>query len=89
MCRGYKRIFSARDVASDAVHRQILVSQYDAGECFDLDVFQRIALDLGKAAHLCLREPDVFDSLRLKLSIGRVDVGLRQPEIGWRPIVEF
>ena len=60
-----------------------------ARQRLDFHVLQRGALDLGEAAHLRLREADVVDGLLRQLLVAVGDFGLREPEGGGRPFVEF
>ena len=57
--RGDHRITPARDVAANAFDGDVLVAEDDARQRLDLDVAQRVALDLGEVADLRLREADV------------------------------
>ncbi len=61
--RGHHGIASAGHVAADAIHRNVLVAEHDAGQRFDFDVLQRGPLHQGEVADLRLRELDVFDHL--------------------------
>ena len=54
--RRHQRELSARHVAGDAFHRDVPVSENDAGVEFNLEVAQRLPLRLGEAPHLLLRE---------------------------------
>jgi len=55
---GEHRVFAAGNVATSVLNRDVFVAQNHAGHGFDLDVLERIFLDLGKVAHLFLSELD-------------------------------
>jgi len=89
MGRGDHRVAAAGHVAADAVDRDVLVAETDAGKGFDLDIAQGVLLRLGEAADLGLGELDVGDDL-----VGQtVDQGLdligAEAEGGGFPFVEF
>jgi hypothetical protein len=56
-------IFAARDIAADGVHRDVLVTENDAGQCLDFEVLDALALLLREIADLRLCEADVLDVL--------------------------
>ncbi len=87
--RGEQRIFAAGHVAADAVHRNVPVAQDHAGQCFDLDVLQRVLLDLGEIADLRLREPDVVDFARRHGFDAGLDLRRAQLEGRRVPVVEL
>ena len=87
--RGDHRIPPARHVAADAVDRDVLVTQADAGKRFDLDIAQRVLLRLGEAADLRLGEFDVGDHLVGQAVHQRLDFVRTQAERGGFPFVEL
>jgi hypothetical protein len=64
------------------------VSEHNAGQCLDLDILQRGALDLGEVADLRLGEFDVVDRLRRDLGNECGDLILGEAKARWRPFVE-
>src|SRR3546814_264811 len=58
-----QRIFSTRDVTAGAVQRQVLVTEDDARQRLDFDIFHRVTLDLSEISNLRLREFDILQVL--------------------------
>ena len=59
-----QRVFSARDIATDGVDRDVLVAQDDSRQSFNFHILHRVALNLGEISHLLLSKGDVFDFAR-------------------------
>ena len=89
MRRGDHGIASARHVAADRIHRDVPVTEHDAGQRLDLEIAQRLLLLLREIAHLRLRELDVVEVAFAELRYRALDLGGRQLERGRRPVVEF
>ena len=89
MRRGHHRIAPARDVAADAVHRDVPVPQDDAGKRLDLEVQQGRLLLLREVAHLRLGEADVVEIAPGELGDGALDLLRGEPEACGRPAVEL
>ncbi len=85
----HHRIAAARDVAADRIDRDVAMAEYDAGQGFDLEVEHGVALLLCEIPDLRLRELDVLDIPLWHLRDGALDLGRREVEIFWRPLVEF
>jgi hypothetical protein len=64
---GDQGIFAAGNVAADRVHGYVLVAENDAGKRLDLDIPERVPLDLREIAHLRLGEFDI-----LEITIGQL-----------------
>ena len=82
--------FTARNVAPDAVHRNVLVPQDDAGNCFHFHVLQRGPLLQRKVADLLLREAEMSSTTcggSARMQSGNFAIG--QAERCGRPVVEF
>src|SRR3546814_4826226 len=54
---------STRDVTAGAVQRQVLVTEDDARQRLDFDIFHRVTLDLSEISNLRLREFDILQVL--------------------------
>ncbi len=65
------------------------MTQCDARQGFDLDVFQSGALNFRKAADLRLGEFDVLDRLGRDCLDQTRDLVIAEAESRWRPFVEF
>ncbi len=89
MRRGDHRIFAARHVAADRIHRDILMAEHHTRQRLDLDILERGALVLGEVAHLLLREADVVEIAARKLRQAVLDLGVGQPIVLAIPIVEL
>ena len=85
---GDHRILAAGYVGADAVHRDVLVAEDDAGHRLVLDVAQRLFLEPREVADLSLRELDVRPLARAHPPVAGVDRGPAQPELVRRPAVE-
>jgi hypothetical protein len=66
-------IFAARNITTDRIDRNMLVSEHDTGESLDFNVLHRISLEFREVSHLRLRELDVvqirFDNFETQLWI--------------------
>ena len=76
------RIFAARHVAADRIHRDVAMAEDDAGQGLDLDVGHRGLLRLGEAAHLRLGEADIVEVALGDFRDGLFDLLLGQAEGG-------
>ncbi len=65
------------------------MAENDARQRLDLDIEHRVALRLGKVAHLCLREPDVLQIARADLGDQRLDLVVAQAITVGAVVVEF
>ena len=86
--RGDHGIASARHVAADRVHRDVPVSQHDAGQRLDLEIAHGLFLLLREVAHLRLREFDVVEVSLADPRYRAFDLASIELERGWRPAVE-
>ena len=84
-----QRILAARHVAADRVDRDVLVAEYHPRQGLDLDVLQRVALDLREVADLLLREQDVLAVLPGEFRQTGFDLVLAQTEVVTLPAVEL
>ena len=82
---GDHRVLAAGDVGADAVHRDVLVAEDDAGHRLVLDVAKRRLLDLGEVPDLRLRELDVGPLAGAHPPVAGVDGGPAQAEVRRRP----
>jgi hypothetical protein len=89
MGRGEQRILPARNVAADALHRDVLVAEHHARQRLDFDILHRRALMLGEVFHLRLRELDVLDVARRELAEAVSDFLVGQAVVVAVPAVEF
>ena len=81
-------VAAARHVRTDALDRDVAVTEPHAGERLDLEVEQRRALRLGEPAHLLLAELDVVDHLCGDAGDAGCDLVGVEPEVRRRPAVE-
>ena len=63
MRRCQQWIFATGHITARGIDRDMGVAEHNAGQRFNFDIVHRITLDLGKIAHLRLREFDVFQRL--------------------------
>ena len=89
MGRGQQRVLAAWDVATHGAHGNVPVAENDARIGFHLHVLHRIALDLGKVAHLLLGKGNVLDLAGREALAGGFDLGAAEAEIPWIPVVEL
>src|ERR1700677_2413119 len=82
-------IFAAGYVAADRVHRNVLVTQNDAGQGLDFEVLDALALLPSEIAHLRLREADVLDVSGRNFRHRRFNLTRRQAKGCGGPFVEF
>jgi hypothetical protein len=87
--RSHHGIAPARHVAPDRAHRDVAVSEHDAGKRLDLELAQRLLLFLREISHLRLGKLDVVEIALAQLCDGALDLGGAQPEACGRPVVEF
>ena len=85
----HHRVTTAGYITPHAVHRNILVPQLHAGQCFDFNVLQRGALMLGEIAYLRLCELDVVEGRLRHFRHNAIEFRLRQLEARRRPFVEL
>ena len=86
---GHHRKLAAWHVAAHRLHWDVLVAQDDTRLHLNLDVGHAVALRLGKAAHVFLRELQVFHLARGDAGDERVDFLLAELERRGRVAVEF
>lgn len=89
MRRRQQRIFPARHVAARRADRNIFVSQNDARQRFNLDIFQAVALVLSEVTHLLLRKADISNIAIRQLRIAVIDFLLRQAEVCAIELIEL
>ena len=82
------RVLAARHVGADAVDRDVLVAEDDAGHRLALDVAERLFLDSCEVADLRLSELDVRPLACAHPSVAGIDRGPAQTELVRRPAVE-
>ena len=87
--RGDQRIFSARHVAADRIHRDVLVPEHDARQGLHLDVPQRLLLRVREVAHLLLGEVDVVEVAAREFRQRGLDLAVGEPEVLAVPAVEL
>ena len=81
-------VLAPRHIGADAVHRDVLVPEYDPGHRFTLHVAQRLFLYLREIADLGLCKLDVGPFPRAHPLVAGIDRGPAQPEFLRRPAVE-
>ena len=86
MRRGHHGELASRHVATNRLHRDVLMAQHDTRHGLDLDVLHGGALRLGEGAHLFLREGDVLHIARGDTVDEGVDLGGGEAE-GRRAVV--
>ena len=89
MRRSHHRELAGRHIATDGLHRDILVAQNHAGKRLDLDILHRGALDFGEFADLILRKADIVHVALRNFGDQLVDLPLAQPVARRREIVEL
>src|SRR5260370_222108 len=89
MRRGDHGIAAGGHVTTDRVHRDVPVTEDDAGQRLDLEIAQGLLLPLREVAHLRLRELDVIEIALADLGYRAFDLVRRKLERSRRPAVEF
>src|SRR5262249_45360660 len=75
-------------VAADRIHRDVAVTQHDAGQRLDLEIAQGLLLLLREIAYLRLRELDVVEVALAQPRYRALRLRRGEPERGRGPSVE-
>ena len=88
VCGGHKRILAARHIGPDRIYRCVPMTEDHARQGLDLDVLQRVLLDLGKVPDLCLGEGNIVNRALRQGGVSGADFVLAQAEVFAVPFVQ-
>ncbi len=86
---GHHGITAPRDITSDRIHRNVAVTEHDAGKRLHFEVAQRFPLLLGEISHLRLGKLDVVEIAFAHLADRALDFFCAELEACGRPVIEF